>query len=41
MLSFVEVKAYKGDLPPKGKFRADGLNQNWFLALADARDKIE
>ena len=24
-----------------GKFRAECLNQNWFLPLADARDKIE
>ena len=24
-----------------GKFRAECLNENWFLSLADARDKIE
>ena len=24
-----------------GKFRAKCLNQNWFLSLADARDRIE
>jgi putative transposase len=24
-----------------GKFRTECLNQNWFLSLADARDKIE
>lgn len=24
-----------------GKFRAECLNENWFLSLADARDKIK
>ena len=24
-----------------GKFKADCLDENWFLSLADARDKIE
>ncbi len=24
-----------------GKFQAECLNENWFLSLADARDKIE
>jgi len=24
-----------------GKFRAECLNENWFLSLVDARDKIE
>ena len=24
-----------------GKFRTECLNQNWFLSLVDARDKIE
>lgn len=25
----------------KGKFRVECLNQNWFLLLVDARDRIE